>query len=173
MGHRRQQRYDREALRQRTHLLLGPASLHCATIDGGSGISTYAADCTLQVERRTLPGESLDQVHAELEAAVTAAGEQGTVDCFFHRTPMVCGPDEPVARAVREAASSITGEAPEEIGVAYWTDAAIFDAAGIPTLNYGPAGAGAHAAVEWVDLDSVVTCARVLAEAAPRLTGVS
>jgi len=164
------ERYDREALRQRTHPLLGPASLHCATIDGGSGISTYAADCTLQVERRTLPDESLDQVHAELEAAVTAAVEQATVDCFFHRTPMVCDPDQPVARAVREAARSITGDAPEEIGVAYWTDAAIFDAAGIPTLNYGPAGAGAHAAVEWVDLDSVVTCARVLAEAVPRLT---
>jgi hypothetical protein len=29
-------------------------------------------------------------------------------------------------------------------------------------VNYGPAGAGAHETVEWVDLDSVVECARVL-----------
>jgi acetylornithine deacetylase len=47
-------------------------------------------------------------------------------------------------------------------------DAAIFAAAGIPTVNYGPSGAGAHEAVEWVELDSVVTCAQIFAEAARR-----
>ncbi len=45
----------------------------------------------------------------------------------------------------------------------------MFDAAGIPTLLYGPGGAGAHGAVEWVDLDSVASCARVLEQAALRL----
>jgi acetylornithine deacetylase len=45
-------------------------------------------------------------------------------------------------------------------------DAAIFAAAAIPTVNYGPTGAGAHEAVEWVDVDSVVTCSHVLIEAA-------
>jgi acetylornithine deacetylase len=69
---------------------------------------------------------------------------------------------------VREAAAVITGAAPQESGVAYWTDAAVFDAAGIPALLYGPGGDGAHAAVEWVDLDSVVSCARVLREVALR-----
>ncbi|HWT79314.1 MAG TPA: M20/M25/M40 family metallo-hydrolase, partial [Candidatus Methylomirabilis sp.] len=57
---------------------------------------------------------------------------------------------------------------PAEAGVAYWMDAAIFAAAGVPTVNYGPSGGGAHEAVEWVDLDSVVTCAQILAEAAQR-----
>jgi acetylornithine deacetylase len=47
-------------------------------------------------------------------------------------------------------------------------DAALFQAAGIPTVDFGPAGAGAHEAVEWVDLESVVTCAEVLAETARR-----
>ena len=47
-------------------------------------------------------------------------------------------------------------------------DAAIFAAAGIPTVNYGPSGAGAHEAVVWVELDSVVTCAQIFAEAARR-----
>ena len=60
----------------------------------------------------------------------------------------------------------MTGAAPRDTGVPYWMDAAIFAEAGIPAVDYGPSGAGAHEAVEWVDLDSVVTCARVLFEAA-------
>ncbi len=162
------ERLDGEDLRSRTHPDLGPGSLHCATVEGGSGISTYALECRLQVERRTLPGETPEQVARELQDAVRAAGEEASIDCFFHRTPMECDPNARIARCVRDATQAVNGEAPEETGVAYWTDAAIFDAAGIPTLNYGPAGAGAHAAVEWVDLDSVVGCARVLGEAARR-----
>ncbi len=60
----------------------------------------------------------------------------------------------------------MSGSVPADAGVAYWMDAAIFAAAGIPTVDYGPTGAGAHEAVEWVDLASVVECARVLVGAA-------
>jgi acetylornithine deacetylase len=45
-------------------------------------------------------------------------------------------------------------------------DAALFAAAGMATVDYGPTGAGAHEAVEWVDLESVVKCAVVLTKAA-------
>jgi len=51
---------------------------------------------------------------------------------------------------------------PADAGVAYWMDAAVFADAGMPAVDYGPAGEGAHAAVEWVDVASVVTTARVL-----------
>ena len=162
------ERFDRAVLRKRTHPDVGPASLHCSIIEGGVGISTYAPDCRMQVERRTLPGETLEQVADELEHVVDESGEEASVNCFFHRSPLVCDREEPVARCVRDAAAEITGSVPEETGVAYWTDAAIFAAAGIPSLNYGPGGEGAHGAVEWVDIDSVVSCARVLTDAARR-----
>ncbi len=162
------ERFDAGELRGRTHPLLGPASLHCATIAGGSGLSTYAAECRLGVERRTLPGETPELVRQELEEAVRRAGEAAVVDIRFHRPPLVCDRDAPVARALREATQAVTGRAPAESGVAYWMDAAVFAGAGIPSVNYGGGGAGAHAAVEWADLDSCVTTARVLVEAARR-----
>jgi acetylornithine deacetylase len=163
------ERFEEETLRPGTHPELGPASLHCAMIEGGVGISTYAPECRMKVERRTLPGESLDQVQRELQSAVNAAGETAEIDCFFQRAPLICGSDEPVARCLREAHKKVAGAKPEETGVAYWTDAAVFDAAGIPALLYGPAGEGAHGDVEWVDIDSVVSCAQVLVEAAMSL----
>ncbi|HEV2130594.1 MAG TPA: ArgE/DapE family deacylase [Longimicrobiaceae bacterium] len=162
--------FDRTELRTRTHPLVGPASLHCALISGGVGLSTYAPECRLQIERRTLPGERPEQVVRELEAVVAGAGaaEEAEVRAFFDRPPLEVDPQSEIARTLREAAREVTGSAPEDAGVAYWMDAALFAEAGIPTVNYGPAGAGAHEAVEWVEVESVVTCARVLAEAARR-----
>ena len=48
----------REELSARTHPLLGRASLHASTIEGGIGMSTYPDRCVLRLERRTLPGET-------------------------------------------------------------------------------------------------------------------
>jgi acetylornithine deacetylase len=160
--------FDSDVLRARTHPLLGPASLHCAMIDGGEGWSTYAAACRLRVERRTLPGESTDRVLDEVRSVIAAAGESAAVRDVMDRPPLECPPESAVAEAVRAAAAEICGKEPDAAGVAYWMDAALFAAAGADTVDYGPSGAGAHAAEEWVDLDSVAVCARVLEEAARR-----
>ena len=158
--------FDRDQLRQRRHPLVGPASQHCALIQGGTGLSTYAEHCSLKIERRTLPGETTEDVLAELRDVIAKTGEHAELRGILERPPLTCDRDQAIAAYVREAARQVTGCVPEETGVSYWMDAALFAAAGIPTVNYGPAGAGAHEAVEWVDLDSVVRCAAVLAKAA-------
>ncbi len=158
--------FDRDVLRQRRHPLVGPASQHCALIQGGTGLSTYAERCSLQIERRTLPGETTENVMAELRGVIANAGERAEMRCILERPPLTCDRDQAIAGFVREAARQVTGHLPEEAGVSYWMDAALFAAAGIPTVDYGPGGAGAHEAVEWVDLDSVVQCAAVLAKTA-------
>ncbi len=158
--------FDRNVLRRRQHPLVGPASQHCALVNGGTGLSTYAERCSLQIERRTLPGEDTDAVLAELRQVIAKTGEAAEVRCILARPPLTCDRDEAIAVHLRQAARKLTGSLPEEAGVGYWMDAALFSAAGIPTVNYGPDGAGAHEAVEWVDIDSVAQCAAVLAEAA-------
>jgi len=161
-------RFDSETLRARTNPLVGPASLHCSLIRGGVGLSTYAPECTLSVERRTLPGESADQVAEELRQVIRGAGEEAEVRIRTSRGPLDTPRDGALARAVRESVEAVTGSPPPDAGVPHWMDSAIFADAGIPAVNYGPTGEGAHEAVEWVEADSVVSCARVLAESARR-----
>jgi acetylornithine deacetylase len=160
--------FDRTVLRERTHPLLGPPSMHCATVEGGDGWSTYAPRCTLRVERRTLPGETPAGVLDELRGIIAGAGEEAQVREVLSRSPLECPPDTPIARALHDAIAADTGTEPEIAGVAYWMDAAVFADAGAETVDYGPTGAGAHGAVEWVDLESADRCARVIAEAAAR-----
>jgi acetylornithine deacetylase len=78
------------------------------------------------------------------------------------RRPFSVEPDEPIVLLVGQEAERRLGRAPRLAGHAAWMDAAFTSAAGIPTVVFGPDGAGAHALEEWVDLASVRTCAEVL-----------
>jgi acetylornithine deacetylase len=98
-----------------------------------------------------VPGERRDEVEAELRALLGASG--GSISFPFGREPMEVSPDEPIVRAIQ----SRLGTA-DVHGAPFWTDAALFTEAGIPAVLFGPKGDGAHAAVEWVDLESLERC---------------
>lgn len=155
--------FDRDVLRARTHPLLGPASMHAAVIAGGSGVSTYAAECRLQIERRTIPGETPESVLAEIRGIV---GDDVEVNITLARPPLEVSDRSGIASCARVALKKVTGIEPATAGVAYWMDAALFAEAGMETLNFGAQGDGAHAAVEWVDIETVVQCAHALYETA-------
>jgi acetylornithine deacetylase len=142
------------------HPLLGGGSLHASLIEGGQELSTYPERCLVKIERRTLPGESAELVEEQLHAV--AAGVDATVKRLFVREALETARDEPIAAALLKNATDVLGECPPVIGVPFWTDAALLSAAGIPTVVFGPGGEGAHADVEWVDLDDVVKTVQVL-----------
>ncbi|MBP6787067.1 MAG: ArgE/DapE family deacylase [Candidatus Promineofilum sp.] len=155
-----------ELSRRPAHPLLGPPSVHASTIQGGGEWSTYPDRCTLAVERRLLPGETGDAAEAELQAivvALTAADPafRATVRRDLVRSPLETPADAAILRAVQQAAAGVLGRPVEPAGVSFWTDAASLHEAGIPTVLFGPLGAGAHAVEEWVELASVQSCAEV------------
>jgi acetylornithine deacetylase len=165
------------ALRMRTpHVLVGPPSLHAAVILGGTGTSTYAAHCRLEIERRTVPGETEASALAEIQAildslAADDANFRARVRPLLSRGSFEARRDSSIVDAVHAAATSVLGAPPAIIGEPYWMDAALLADAGIETVVIGPTGAGAHAAKEWVDLASVESVAAILARSAERFCG--
>ena len=181
------------------HPLLGTGSIHASLIEGGQELSTYPSRCVVKIERRTIPGEKLFPIYGEVpgeageqqlfpiygevpgeaggwgekgelfpihgEVPGEAGGWGGAkVRVLLERPPSELSGDHPVSQAVAKAAGN-----PEVIGVAYWMDMALTNAAGIPTVAFGPSGEGAHADVEWVDLASVEKCVDVYVKAAQLL----
>ncbi len=157
-----------------SHPLLGRASVHAGTIDGGVERSSYPGRCTVSVERRTLPGESRRTFEAELErlleeARATVPGLRVAAEVVLEREPFTIDPGHDLVRRVREAAAATLGRTPALGGASYWADAAFLAAAGIPTVMLGPAGEGAHADVEWVSVASVEAVAAILTDLAAGL----
>ena len=158
------------------HPVVGPPSLHAATLQGGTGWSTYAAASRLQIERRTTPGETEADALAQVQAILDElAAEDPAFDAsarvVLARQAWEARPDSAITGIVAGAATAVLGRAPERIGAPYWMDTALLGAAGIDAVVIGPTGEGAHAAVEWVELESVRQTAEILVRTAWEFCG--
>jgi acetylornithine deacetylase len=153
---------DRRLQSQRPHALLGTGSLHASIIDGGRELSSYPERCSLQIERRTLPGEpvgaGLQEVRGILERLRRADGDfVGDASLVFSRAAYELEPSHPLPEMLVRAAES-AGCRPRRVGMSFWSDAAILSAAGVPTVLFGPGGAGLHSAEEYVRIVDVCVC---------------
>jgi len=158
---------DRQLQAGARHPRLGPASLHASTISGGRELSSYPDRCVLQVERRTLPGEPETALASELDAilarlAAASPAFSATARSLFARPPYEIAAAHPLPSVLGTAARAVGCRA-ETIGMSFWTDAAVLAGAGIPSVLFGPTGAGLHSVEEWVELRSVRQCRDALA----------
>lgn len=166
---------DRELQSGRAHPLLGTASLHASLIAGGRELSSYPDRCSLQIERRTIPGEQDGcggrEVEAILEGLRAADSEFAAASrVMFQRAPYELDASHELPTALVAAARDAQLEAPI-IGMSFWTDAAVLGAAGIPSVLFGPTGAGLHGLEEWVDAASVLKCRDALVNLARAFCG--
>jgi len=153
------------------HPLLGRGSVHASLIRGGSELSSYPASCTLSIERRLLPGEPPALAEQELQKIIDIAAAadpalRATLETGLYRAPFEQALDDRIVTIVRDAAASVLGTPPPLVGEWGWMDSALLAGAGIPTVIFGPAGAGAHSDEEWVDLDSLEQCRQIYVHAA-------
>jgi acetylornithine deacetylase len=163
---------DRQLQARPPHPLVGTGSLHASIIEGGRELSSYPDRARLQLERRTLPDEAEAVALGEVQRILDDLGREdptfrASARATFSRPAyeVPAGHELPVTLAgvLREAHLPVrTG------GASFWTDAAVLGHAGIPSVLFGPGGAGLHSTEEYVSIRDVTTCRDVLANLARR-----
>jgi acetylornithine deacetylase len=149
------------------HPLLGRSSLHASKIRGGVGMSTYPEACELAIERRTLPGESSEQALREITDACARVKAKhpafdARVTLSTTQLPSDVPADAPIVKRLRGALEREKMAVRIE-GLSAWTDAALLNEAGIPTICFGPGDiALAHAAEEFAPVEDIGLATRAL-----------
>jgi acetylornithine deacetylase/succinyl-diaminopimelate desuccinylase-like protein len=140
-------------LKKRRHRLLGNPTASVGRICGGTQANIVPDHCEIEVDRRTLPGETERTVRDELHALLRKVNCTAhislakTVDC----PPMETSPSLPFVKAFLRS----NGQRKPE-GVHFFCDAAILSQAGIPSVVFGPGDiAQAHTANEWIAVSSL------------------
>ncbi len=164
---------DRQ-LRSRSPMgVQGVASLHASLISGGRELSSYPDRCVLQMERRTVSGEDdgvvLGEINAILETLTREDSEfSGSARLFTSRPPYEITASHALPQAMVSALAA-SGRTSSPIGMSFWTDAAILAGAGMPSVLFGPGGAGLHSLEEYVNVDDVYACRDVLVDVARKI----
>ncbi len=154
------QRYAREVVPTLgQHSRVGHPTMSVGRIFGGVSVNTVPDSCTIEIDRRVLPGE--DPVAAR-QHAIDALGEALAHDPrIAHEPPLMISralSDErngPLAARLSETIRR-AGRPGRCVGVPYGTDAPAFADAGIPTVVFGPGSIDqAHTADEWVAIEQL------------------
>lgn len=153
------------------------STMNIGLIQGGRNNNVVPSRCTAQIDRRLLPGETVDEAFAELLASVGAADEPGDtvqLDFLLGTNGFRCGVDGPLVSTLTSAIEQVSG-APAEfssgIGV---SDGRHFANDGIEIVNFGPGvGSEGHASNESVTLASLRQSAVVLERMFSSLMGYS
>jgi acetylornithine deacetylase/succinyl-diaminopimelate desuccinylase-like protein len=138
-------------------------TLVVGTIEGGINTNVVPDSVRFRIDRRILPGESVDAVEQGLtelirSAAAAFPGASASVERIMAALPLVPQPGwEKIADAIRAAAADLTGEEIPYVGAKLFTDARLYAEKGIPVVLYGAgprtlAEAGGHNSDENLDL---------------------
>lgn len=160
-------RLDRTVFQTQPSLLNGRTVFHTGTITGGTDYATYPSMAKVGIEIGTQPGEHLSDRVAEIEAifaevARTERGFSGEVVIRLEREPFVAQGQEALQSVVVKAMTTVLAREPRITGMNGWTDAALMQAAGIPTLLMGSTGGNYHAAHEWASISELVRLCEIL-----------
>ena len=141
-------------LTKKVHPLLGSPTISIGTIQGGSQPNVVPDSCKIDIDRRTIPGETEESVEREIKLLFRKLkikrpdfSATRSVPC----PPLDTDPSIPLVQSFLKASNRRT-----TIGVPYFTDASPISMGGTPALVYGPGNiAQAHSKNEWVSLKEV------------------
>ncbi len=161
---------------EKHHALCGQASMHVPLIKGGQSLFIYSGECTINAERRTLPGEREVEVLQDLQNIIDMLSERdkdfnAEIKPLIWRAPYEVSRDAAIVKKLSQCAAKVLGCQPAYIGHTWWEDSAIIGKTGTDTVIIGPKGGGIHQEVEWVEIQSVIDLATILLKTADDYCG--
>lgn len=147
---------EAEKLEKKSHALVGSPTVNAGTIRGGVQVNFVPDSCSIEVDRRLIPGEQGKDVLASYRAMLDRLSVEAEMD-----TPML--EDYPLETPASSAVASVACSVLKELGlddrpagVPYGSDASKLSRAGVPSIVLGPGSIDqAHAAVEYVECAQV------------------
>lgn len=164
-----------EAPRVPPHRLCGPATLSVGTISGGLSVNTVPDLCTIEIDRRLLPGEddlgAYEQVKRFVAKYPGVEFDVEHIPPFMRGAALGDGPNGPLADALTAVVRDTVGRC-EQVGVPYGTDASKIAQDGVPSVVFGPGSIDqAHTADEWLPLSELESASEALFRFASRGLG--
>ncbi|MEA2320916.1 MAG: succinyl-diaminopimelate desuccinylase [Solirubrobacteraceae bacterium] len=168
--------YDRD-VRAKPHPLLPGGSCTPTVVRAGVKENAVADHCDLLLDRRLLPGETIDGELEELRARIAQAsrgveGFEAEVTRFeLGFEPAEIDHDSAFAKSVAATVGEVTGQAAEIYGTPYASDVRnLVNDAGMEAITFGPGNvAECHCANERVSLQQLRQASEVLAKVAQDL----
>jgi acetylornithine deacetylase/succinyl-diaminopimelate desuccinylase family protein len=152
----------RAQLAKRKHPLLGHPTSNVGVIRGGTQANIVPAHCYIEIDRRTLPGETEADVRREVSDLLKRKKLKGTFS-FLRAAPCLPLETDPNLPLVHQFMQCIGQKKPQ--GAQYFCDAAVLSSAGIPSVVFGPGDiAQAHTADEWIELEQLERARRILVD---------
>lgn len=146
---------------------LGQPTISVGTVEGGVSVNTVPDHCTIELDRRLVPGQSQEEARQDLIRFI--AQRVDDANKVTHDPPYMSSPGLPLTMANRVLAERISaaagqfGVASEHHQVAYGTDSPAYHAIGIPTVVFGPGSLlQAHTKDEYIEIDQLYKATDIL-----------
>ena len=152
-------------------------TVNIGTIQGGHTVNVVPDACTVEIDRRLLPGETVDEAFDEIQAALDAAGEP-QASFAIERLRSTNGYDGTKdgrgVGAFNAAIADRTGAAARFLTPVEAYDGRYFADDGIEIINVGPgSGAEGHTPNESISVMQLVDAAVIHLDVVERLLGLN
>jgi len=147
--------YGNRLLRGERHPVLGTPTLSVGVIEGGQAVNVVPDRCWVEIDRRTLPGETARKAIEGVNTVLQDIPDWEAEAPYLAVAGMEISEDAPVVRRLESSITDVLGRATLE-SASYATDAGFYNSAGIPTVVFGPGDiAQAHTEEEFIELHQI------------------
>jgi acetylornithine deacetylase len=152
------------------HRLLGSPTFSVGCINGGIAVNIIPDKCSIEVDRRLLPGETGDSAKSEILELINRLKEKDKIldidisDPTAETIPMDTDINEKIVKISMKSCDKITGKSKMK-GVSFSCDASSFTGAGIPSIVLGPGSIlQIHTEDEFVNLEEVYYASEIYSQ---------